>query len=285
MGQRWGAWLAVVVAAALHVPGGESQSVSGAHGTTREDNSCRYAHDGECDDPAAGTGACATGTDYGDCQNQNSCNYAHDDECDEPGPTQWGRTGTGRCEAGTDSDDCCPDHAHSSAGRVACTCNYNYRVDSNMRTCVSAAGAGGRPGAPGPDRAAALRSCYADCEAHEDAEEKSLCRDECEANDEYSGQAVLLLLAAVIILVFLFFPCIVFGFAHICCIRDRRKEGRQPVPQAWTVCTSLFVTALMCTWFQSIQILWFILPFFMVAPFCLDQCCAYNPLALPHQFT
>jgi hypothetical protein len=81
----------------------------------------------------------------------------------------------------------------------------------------------------------------------------------------------------------LFFPCIVFGIAHTCCIRDQRKDGRQPVPQAWTICTSLFVTALLCTWFPVISILWLILPFCMVAPFCFDQCCkscAHPPSAV-----
>ena len=41
-------------------------------------NSCRYAHDGECDEPADGTGKCAAGTDRNDCEAMNSCPYARD---------------------------------------------------------------------------------------------------------------------------------------------------------------------------------------------------------------
>jgi len=113
-------------------------------------NSCAYHDDGECDEPASGTGVCRTGTDYADCVTlQNGCQYAHDGECDEPGPAQWGRTG--RCASGTDSDDCCPEHAHSSAGQVACTCNYNYRADARSQTCVPASGP--------PPTTAACREC------------------------------------------------------------------------------------------------------------------------------
>ena len=41
-------------------------------------NSCRYVHDGECDEPADGTGKCAAGTDRNDCEAMNSCPYARD---------------------------------------------------------------------------------------------------------------------------------------------------------------------------------------------------------------
>ena len=69
-----------------------------------EPNSCRYAHDDECDEPDL----CDPGTDTDDCRNQrsdpgvsrrpgpNSCRYAHDDVCDEPDI----------CDPGTDTDDC-----------------------------------------------------------------------------------------------------------------------------------------------------------------------------------
>ena len=120
-----------LAAAIAALPGCSSQSGP---------NSCAYHDDGECDEPASGTGVCRNGTDYADCVTlQNSCQYAHNGECDEPGPAQWGRTG--RCASGTDSDDCCPEHAHSSAGQVACTCNYNYRANEDSQTCVPLASA------------------------------------------------------------------------------------------------------------------------------------------------
>jgi len=70
------------------------------------DDSCRFANDGECDEPGFGTGACAPGTDYSDCwrimtgQEDDSCQWANDGECDEPG------FGTGACTQGTDRSDC-----------------------------------------------------------------------------------------------------------------------------------------------------------------------------------
>lgn len=70
------------------------------------DDSCRWANDGECDDPRYGTGACQQGTDYSDCwrivagTEDDSCRWANDGECDEPG------FGTGACTQGTDISDC-----------------------------------------------------------------------------------------------------------------------------------------------------------------------------------
>ena len=74
-------------------------------GPSREDDSCRWAHDNECDDPDIGTGACSQGTDYSDCRalrqgEDDSCQYARDGECDEP------HFGTGACAQGTDRTDC-----------------------------------------------------------------------------------------------------------------------------------------------------------------------------------
>jgi protease YdgD len=66
-------------------------------------NSCIFAHDGECDED---NGTCAPGTDSADCRPDakvdpaNSCRYAFDQRCDEPG------RGTGLCAAGTDTADC-----------------------------------------------------------------------------------------------------------------------------------------------------------------------------------
>lgn len=70
------------------------------------DDSCRWANDGECDEPGVGTGACTSGTDRSDCYRimngieDDSCEWARDGECDEPG------FGTGACTQGTDLTDC-----------------------------------------------------------------------------------------------------------------------------------------------------------------------------------
>ncbi len=69
-------------------------------------DTCRWANDGECDDPSIGTGACDRGTDYSDCWRiaeaveDDSCQWANDGECDEPG------FGTGACTQATDLSDC-----------------------------------------------------------------------------------------------------------------------------------------------------------------------------------
>lgn len=70
------------------------------------DDSCRWANDGECDDPQFGGPAyCPEGTDRTDCRalaigGDDSCQWANDGQCDEPG------IGTGVCTTGTDVSDC-----------------------------------------------------------------------------------------------------------------------------------------------------------------------------------
>ncbi len=71
-------------------------------------DTCRWAHDAECDDIRfGGTGACTQGTDASDCRalaigSDDSCRWANDGECDDPG------IGTGACTSGTDRTDCAP---------------------------------------------------------------------------------------------------------------------------------------------------------------------------------
>jgi protease YdgD len=88
-----------------------------------QDNSCRWANDGECDEARfGGTGACPSGTDTNDCRAEalawerlwaavppalrtalgdDSCRWANDLECDD---ARFG--GTGACSPGTDASDC-----------------------------------------------------------------------------------------------------------------------------------------------------------------------------------
>lgn len=68
-------------------------------------DTCRYAHDNECDEPDIGTGACRANTDFSDCRyirqgEGDYCRYARDGECDEP------NFGTGACPQGSDRGDC-----------------------------------------------------------------------------------------------------------------------------------------------------------------------------------
>ena len=71
------------------------------------DDSCRWAHDHECDEPNFGTGACTQGTDRSDCGNiawmrnqTDACATAFNGVCDEPGH------GSGQCAPRTDRSDC-----------------------------------------------------------------------------------------------------------------------------------------------------------------------------------
>ncbi|MEZ5751889.1 MAG: hypothetical protein R3D60_07975 [Paracoccaceae bacterium] len=80
-------------------------------GAALADDSCRWANDGECDDPTvpwAITAACPPGTDSTDCRQPaqagpNSCRWANDGECDDP--TVPGHI-TSACLPGTDANDC-----------------------------------------------------------------------------------------------------------------------------------------------------------------------------------
>ena len=93
-------------------------------GAPAGNDSCRWANDGECDDPDIGTGACTQGTDYSDCRriregrDDDSCRWARDRECDEP------RFGTGACAQATDRTDC-GDIAWMRNQTDACTTSFN----------------------------------------------------------------------------------------------------------------------------------------------------------------
>lgn len=104
------------------------------------DDSCRYAHDLECDDARfGGTGACAPGTDATDCRaaalgGDNSCGYAFDGECDAPG------IGTGLCPTASDTADCA-DVAHLAGRSNICATAFNGICDEPVRggtgTCAA----------------------------------------------------------------------------------------------------------------------------------------------------
>lgn len=83
-------------------------------------DTCRYAHDRECDEPDIGTGACQMRSDFSDCRalragDNDSCRWARDGECDEP------HFGTGACTQGTDRTDC---------GAIAWMRNQNDSCDT-----------------------------------------------------------------------------------------------------------------------------------------------------------
>ena len=98
-GWLWTALPVLILGLQLHAATAAAQQTPAA-GTN---NSCIFAHDGECDETS---GTCAAGTDSADCRPgaaadpANSCRFAFDHRCDEPGK------GSGHCAAGTDTADC-----------------------------------------------------------------------------------------------------------------------------------------------------------------------------------
>jgi hypothetical protein len=96
-----------------------------------QSNSCRYANDGECDEPgtwaagaASGVAACSTGTDFTDCN--NACRYRNDNACDEPA----------YCRTGTDCSDC--GNCGGSPSSSSRTCSRGeYLSSGSCRDCAS----------------------------------------------------------------------------------------------------------------------------------------------------
>jgi len=111
--------------------------------TRQRDDTCRWAHDRECDEPGIGTGACREGTDWTDCfqirnGENDSCRWANDGECDEP------QFGTGACAQGSDRTDC---------GDIAALRNENDSCDTAFNGVCDIAGQGSGLCAPHTDRA------------------------------------------------------------------------------------------------------------------------------------
>jgi len=137
---------ALALAALLVLPAGT---------VAAQDDSCRWARDGECDEARwGGTGACPSGTDTTDCRaaaegmarlmaavpaairarlGDDSCRWAFDLECDD---AQFG--GTGACAAGTDATDC---RALAIGGDDSCRHAHDGECDEpNIGTGVCASG-------------------------------------------------------------------------------------------------------------------------------------------------
>ena len=91
-------------------------------------NSCRFAFDGDCDEPVRGTGLCTAGTDTADCslpQGPNSCQFAFDGTCDHPA------AGTGRCPPNTDQADCRSTPGRSTALSDSCEWAFDGECDES----------------------------------------------------------------------------------------------------------------------------------------------------------
>jgi protease YdgD len=117
--------------------GAVSDKQTGNKPLRQGNDSCRWAHDNECDDPGIGTGACPLGTDYSDCRalregENDSCRWARDGECDEP------HLGTGACVQGTDRTDC---------GDIAWMRNENDNCATAFNGACEAPASGGGRGA------------------------------------------------------------------------------------------------------------------------------------------
>ena len=65
------------------------------------------------------------------------------------------------------------------------------------------------------------------------------------------------------------FPCIVFGCAYQQCISTHKLRGEKPTCCAWATCLIIFALTIFTA--LGIGITWFILPFFMIIPFCMGK--------------
>jgi len=99
-------------------------------------NDCFWAYDGECDEPSL----CPGNSDSWDCRQQGaapgpeSCAYSNDGECDEPG------TGTGVCLAGTDTMDCHGGGGGTSFASNNCEWSYDGECDEPEGTDLCTSG-------------------------------------------------------------------------------------------------------------------------------------------------
>lgn len=90
-------------------------------------NSCKWADDGQCDEPGIGTGDCLPNTDADDCRpirtgGNDSCRWARDGSCDER------NIGSGLCSDGTDATDCRPLYARRNRTN-SCASAFNDICD------------------------------------------------------------------------------------------------------------------------------------------------------------
>ena len=109
-----GGWLSEACRAAVAVVLAGVPASIVVEGYSRiEEDTCRYASDGECDDGSAGGQQyCALGSDSADCA--DSCQYASDGECDDGTGSAGGHQ---YCVVGTDATDC-------DAGALRCHPGY-----------------------------------------------------------------------------------------------------------------------------------------------------------------
>ena len=75
-------------------------------------------------------------------------------------------------------------------------------------------------------------------------------------------------------------PCIMFAFAHACCIKQRERHNLTPSDNAWMICGTLFSIGFLSL-FVGIGILWLVFGTVMIIPFCMENCCPSRPCRPP----
>ncbi len=78
-----------------------------------------------------------------------------------------------------------------------------------------------------------------------------------------------LVLYIILVVVIFLFPCIVFLCAYQQCISTHKMRGETPSCCAWTTCIIIFCLTVFTA--LGVGITWFILPFFMIIPFCMGM--------------
>ena len=108
------------------------------------------------------------------------------------------------------------------------------------------------------------------CAGISDQYERQACDDE--QGVIHVGGAAGYLIAFLLLVCIIGWPCIMFAFAHACCIKQRERHNLTPSDNAWMICGTLFSIGFLSL-FVGIGILWLVFGTVMIIPFCMENCC------------
>lgn len=115
-----------------------------------------------------------------------------------------------------------------------------------------------------------------DCDDCQEFRNERGIEDDCEAVRKYQQQhpsdPVVFVLSLIILLLCCCYPCIVFGFAWLWCIRPRKLDGQQPTQNAWAVCMSVLIFVVyFLPMFTPLFFAYCFGPCLMIIPFTMDD--------------
>ena len=142
---------------------------------------------------------------------------------------------------------------------------YKYGCAEMAHCCAASAPASCMSPAPNPSDP---------CAGISDPYEREACDDE--EGVVRVGGAAGYLIAFLLLVCIIGWPCIMFAFAHACCIKQRERHNLTPSDNAWMICGTLFSIGFLSL-FVGIGILWLVFGTVMIIPFCMENCCPSLP--------